>query len=272
MSKTYAVTGVASGIGAELARLLRSEGHHVVGFDVHDGADNVDHFIPLDLNDPNSIAEAAKQTPATLDGLCNNAGLPPRAGLENRILQVNFLGARAFTDAMLPRMNAGASIVNMASRAGHAWRDNLDQVKRLAQLSHPDQIAEFVRTEQIDATRCYNLSKEAMILWTVAMTESMVGRGLRINSLSPGGIATNIFADFQRAFGDQVTRNVKRAGRAGEAAEIAAIAAFVLSPNSHWLKGADIAIDGGMGAFNMADQLGLKALCLPEPTGNQGVA
>ncbi len=49
MQKTYAVTGVASGIGAELARQLRSDGHQVVGYDVQDGAANVDHFIALDL-------------------------------------------------------------------------------------------------------------------------------------------------------------------------------------------------------------------------------
>jgi len=262
MTRTYAVTGVASGIGAELTRLLRQDGHKVVGFDIRDSAENVDHFVALDLNDPEAIITAAKQTPVKLDGLCNNAGVPPRAGLEQTILQVNFLGARAFTEAMLPNMNSGASIVNMASRAGHGWRDNLDQVKRLAQLSHPTQIAQFVNAEQIDSTRCYNLSKEAMILWTVATAEQMIARKLRVNSLSPGGIATGILDDFKRAFGDQMTRNVKRAGRPGEPGEIAEVAAFMLSPQSNWLKGSDIAIDGGMGAFNLSDNLGLDVMCL----------
>lgn len=262
MPRTYAVTGVASGIGAQLARLLKSSGHTVVGFDIHETHENVDTFIPLDLNDEDSIATAASQVTARLDGLCNNAGLPPREGLEVALLQVNFLGTRAFTDAMLPHLNADASIVNMASRAGHGWRDNIDQIKRLGQLTHPSQIEGFISTEGINATRCYNLSKEAMILWTAAVTEEMVQAGLRINSLSPGGVATDILDDFKRAFGAQMAKNVERAGRPGNPEEIAKIAAFVLSPESNWLKGTDIAIDGGMGAFNQSDMLGLGSLCL----------
>ncbi len=265
MSRTYAVTGVASGIGARLVDVLKSQGHAVVGYDLQDPHGLVDHFIALDLADPGAIAAAAARTPVKLDGLCNNAGLPPRAGLEAAILQVNFQGSRAFTEAMLPHLSPGASIVNMASRAGHGWRENLAQVKRLAALTRPDQLPRFVSDEGIDATRCYNLSKEAVIVWSVAMAERMVGQGLRINSLSPGGVETGILDDFKRAFGDAMARNVARAGRPGRPGEIARIAAFVLSPDSHWLKGEDIAIDGGMGAFNMSDQLGLGVMCPGRP-------
>ncbi len=260
---TYAITGVASGIGAELAEALHEQGHRVIGFDIRETTKNIDQFIALDLNDPTSILTAAAAIDEPLDGLCNNAGLPPREGLEEAILQVNFLGTRAFTNAMLPHLRKGGSIVNMASRAGHGWRDGLEQVKRLAALSRPDQLASFVAQEQIDATRCYNLTKEAVILWTVAEAEAMVQRGLRINSLSPGGIATAILEDFQRVFGAAMARNVERAGRPGNPREVAEVAAFLLSPASHWIKGTDIAIDGGMGAFNMADALGLDAICLP---------
>ncbi|MGB0410856.1 MAG: coniferyl-alcohol dehydrogenase [Pikeienuella sp.] len=261
VQSTYAVTGVASGIGAELARILKEQGHRIIGFDIRETHENIDRFIPLDLNDPDSItAAAAASRDEPLDGLCNNAGLPPRDGLEETILQVNFLGTRAFTTAMLPHLRAGASIVNMASRAGHGWREGLEQVKRLGALTSRDQLAGFVADEAIDATRCYNLTKEAVILWTVAEAEAMVQRGLRINSLSPGGISTGILGDFQRVFGAAMARNVERAGRPGNADEVAEVAAFLLSPASHWIKGADIAIDGGMGAFNQSDGLGLKGL------------
>ena len=182
--------------------------------------------------------------------------------MEGAILQVNFIGTRAFTDAMLPHLKLEASVVNMASRAGHGWRDNLEQNKRLAALRHADQAAQFVSDERIDATRCYNLTKEAIILWTVAITEEMIARGIRINSISPGGVSTGILDDFKRAFGAKMARSVERAGRPGTTQEIADIAAFVLSPESNWLKGADIVIDGGMGAFNMTDMLGLDAMRL----------
>lgn len=262
--KTYAVTGVASGIGAELARILTSRGDTVVGLDIKETHENVDQFIALDLNDTASIKAAAALIDRPLDGLCNNAGLPPRAGLEAAILQVNFLGTRLFTDTLVPHMRQGASIVNMASRAGHGWPSGVEQVKRLAALSDPEQLADFIASEGIDATRCYNLSKEAVILWTIAESEAMVGKGLRVNSLSPGGISTAILGDFQKAFGDKMAKNVERAGRPGDACEIAEIAAFALSPVSNWLKGADIAIDGGMGSFNQADAMGLGVLRLNE--------
>lgn len=261
----YAVTGVASGIGAQLARILKTQGHRVVGFDITPAPENVDQFIALDLNDADSIAQAAAGVDMPLDGLCNNAGLPPRDGLEEAILQVNFLGTRAFTAAMVPHLRHGASIVNMASRAGHGWPTGIEQVKRLATLTDQSALAGFVADEQIDATRCYNLSKEAIILWTIAESEAMVNKGLRVNSLSPGGISTGILADFQKAFGDKMTRNVERAGRPGTPEEIAQLAAFVLSPLANWLKGADIAIDGGMGSFNQSDALGLAALRLDAP-------
>jgi NAD(P)-dependent dehydrogenase (short-subunit alcohol dehydrogenase family) len=259
---TYAITGVTSGIGAELARILKHQGHHVIGFDVRETSENVDQFIHLDLNDPDSISSAAAQVTTPLNGLCNNAGLPPRDGLEETILQVNFLGTRDFTAAMVPHLHKGASIVNMASRAGQHWRAGLDQVKRLARLTDRSQLTGFIRAEGIDATRCYNLTKEAVILWTAAESEAMANLGLRVNSLSPAAVSTGILVDFQKAFGDKVARNLERAGRAGTPEEIAQIAAFVLSPASNWIKGADIPIDGGMGAFSQSDALELDVLRL----------
>lgn len=229
----------------------------MIGFDIAPTSENVDHFVSLDLGDEASIQQAVTQVDAELDGLCNNAGLPPRDGLEAAILQVNFVGTRSFTNAIAPKLKTGASLVNMASRAGHGWRENLDQVKRLAEVKTPDQLTAFLASEGMNATRAYNLSKEAVILWTMASTERMINAGVRVNSLSPGGIATGILDDFRKAFGDAMARNVERAGRPGKPEEVAEIAAFLLMPESHWIKGTDISIDGGMSGFNTSDALAL---------------
>lgn len=259
-SMTYAITGVASGIGAELAKILRANGHRVIGFDLPGATAQVDRFIPIDLYDPAHICAAAAQVDEQIDGLCNNAGIPPRDGAEQHILQINFLGQRMFTNLMLDYLRPQSAIVNMASRAGHGWPQNVDQIKRFTALTDRDALGAFITAEGINATRCYNLSKEAMLLWTLAITEPLLARDLRAVSLSPGGISTGIFDDFKRAFGDVMAQNIARAGRPGRAEEVAQVAAFALSPQAHWLKGVDIPIDGGIGAFGLSDRLGLDSM------------
>ena len=161
---------------------------------------------------------------------------------------------------VIAKLNQGASIVNLASRAGRDWMANTDQTKRLAQSADG---ASFVRDEGIDATRAYNLSKEALILWTMSESEELSNQGFRINSVSPAAVATGILDDFIAAFGEVVAKNVARAGRPGTPEEIADVVAFLLSDKSRWIRGADIWIDGGMGAFAVSDRLDLAGLkCL----------
>ncbi len=255
--RTYVVTGVSGGIGAALAGVLKARGDVVIGLDIAKPHLDLDQFIALDLSDPVRVAGAVAQISGAIDGLCNSAGLPPRPGLAAKILEVNFEGTRALARALRDQIQEGGSVVNLASRAGHGWRENVDQVKRLAVAQD---MARFVAEEGIDPTRAYDLSKEAVILWTMAASESFANKGLRINSVSPGAVDTAIMSDFETAFGDRMIRNVARAGRAGQPLEIAHLAAFLLSPESHWIKGTDISIDGGMSAFNAADTMGLSGL------------
>ena len=257
----YALTGIASGIGAALAAQLLAGGARVTGYDVAPPADARFPCHQADLADLASIDSAVAACEGPFDGLCNNAGISPKPGREAAILTVNFLAQRAFTRAMLPKLRPGAAIVNMASRAGAKWRENIDQVKRLFAVE-PRDVATFVRDERIDHVRAYNLSKEAMIVWTIAESEAMTGRDMRINALCPGAVATGLLIDFAAAFGEQMARNVARAGRPGKPDEIAAIAAFLLGPQSSWLRGAEISPDGGMSAFALSDALGLAALRL----------
>ena len=257
----YAVTGVASGIGAALAAQLLASGCRVTGFDLRPPADAAFPCHAVDLGDLSSIETALAAATGPFDGLCNNAGVSPRPGHEVAILTINYFAQRSVTRALLPRLAPGASVVNMASRAGARWRENLEQVKRLAALD-PRDLPAFVRDERLDAARAYNLSKEALIAWTLSESEVMTARGLRINAVCPGAVATGLLSDFAAAFGEAMARNVARAGRPGRPEEIAAIAAFLLGPDSSWLRGAEISPDGGMGAFAATDALGLAALRL----------
>jgi NAD(P)-dependent dehydrogenase (short-subunit alcohol dehydrogenase family) len=252
-----ALTGGATGIGAEVAKKLSSQGHEVTAFDISEPGEGVARWIKTDLNDPASIEAAIHAADGPFDALINNAGLPPRDGLEAVILGVNFFGFRSFLNGMLDKLGEGAAIVNVASRAGAAWRDNLEEVKALMGASHEDAAA-FIEAREIDHVRAYNLSKEAVIAFTLAETEVMISRGFRMNSVSPAAVSTGILDDFTAAFGERVAKNIARAGRPGLPEEIADVIIYLASKQSAWIKGQDIVIDGGMGAMAMTDVLGLQ--------------
>lgn len=252
-----ALTGGASGIGAEIVKKLKTGGHRVTAFDVHDPGGQVDRWINTDLGDPASIASALAAAHGPYDALINNAGLPPREGLEKAVLEVNYFGLVAFLDGMLDKLSPGASIVNTASRAGSQWRENIAQVKALMVLD-PCELDTFIAEQDIAPARAYNLSKEAVIVMTMARTQEMLARGLRMNSASPAAVSTGILDDFVAAFGPKVAQNVARAGRPGLPEEVADVILYLASPQSSWIKGQDIAIDGGMGAMALTDLLELE--------------
>ncbi len=252
-----ALTGGATGIGAEVAARLKRDGHEVTAFDVFAPKENVDHWIKTDLSDPASISEALVTAKGPFDALINNAGLPPREGLVELVLNVNFIGFRQFLMGMLDKLAPGAAIVNTASRAGAMWRDNIDEIKALMSLQSPDDLAGFSAERKIDHVRAYNLSKEAVVVMTMAETENLLARGLRMNSVSPAAVSTGILNEFISAFGERVAKNIARAGRPGTPDEVAAVIVFLASPESRWLKGIDIVVDGGMGAMAVSDMVGL---------------
>ena len=251
-----AITGAATGIGEVTAKKLKARGYEIVAFDISDPGD-VDKWIPVDLSCPKSIDSAVSQVSGGFDCLINNAGIPPRQGQAKPILSVNFLGMAQFTNAMIPMLNEGAAIVNTASRAGAAWRENISQIKQLLGFSGPDDLDEFITTNGIDHIRAYNLSKEAVIVWGIAQTERLIAQNLRMNSVSPAAVSTGILEDFSAAFGEKMVKNVSRVGRPGTPEEVAEIIVFLASPESHWLKGVDVTVDGGMSALAVVDQLDL---------------
>ena len=254
-----ALTGGATGIGAEVAARLKRDGHNVTAFDISAPEKNVDHWIKTDLSDPASINAAIAKAEGPFDALINNAGLPPRDGLAELVLRVNFIGMRQFLTGMLDKLAPGASIVNTASRAGAMWRDNLDEIRALMALGPQDDLAGFIAKHGIDHVRAYNLSKEAVIVLTMTETENLIGRDLRMNCVSPAAVSTGILDDFISAFGERVAKNVARAGRPGTPDEVADVIAFLAGPESRWLKGIDIVIDGGMGAMIQSDMLGISS-------------
>jgi len=200
-----ALTGAATGIGAEVARKAKEQGHELIAFDITKPSVSVDEYIQVDLSDPAAIVDAVNAMQGTFDALINNAGLPPREGLGRKVLEVNYLGLRDMTNTMASRLNAGGAIVHTASRAGAFWRDNLAQIKALRGCTWGD-IDAFIQSHKIDDTRAYNLSKEAVIVDTIATTEAFLAQGIRVNCVSPAAVSTGILDDFTKAFGPKVAK------------------------------------------------------------------
>ncbi len=251
-----AITGAATGIGAEVVKLLKAQGAEVIAFDIL-RPENVDHWVEVDLSDMDAIASACNSVEGPFDVLINNAGLPPREGNQVKLLSVNVFGLLAMTRAMLPKLAKGARIVNTASRAGLMWQENIAEVKTLLALKSPTELKAFVSDLEIDPTRAYNLSKEAVIAYTKGLTKALVARDMRANSVSPAPVATGILDDFMASLGDRAASALALPGRAASALEVAQVIVFMASDESHWIKGHDILVDGGVSAMITASALDL---------------
>lgn len=194
------VTGGNKGIGLETARKLGEAGVHVLlgsrdpargdiaaktlveaGF----GAE----CIHLDLDNAQSIAAAAesiRERFGRLDILVNNAGIfdfgdaaPGKAALDavRRVMEVNFIGTLAVTQAMLPLLRAapGARIVNLSSSMGS-----------LTENGDPD--APYYAQRFIG----YNASKASLNMLTIQLHEELKDEGIKVNSVSPGFVKTDL--------------------------------------------------------------------------------
>ncbi|MEL6233983.1 MAG: coniferyl-alcohol dehydrogenase [Pseudomonadota bacterium] len=250
------ITGAASGIGAESARMLRAGGAHVTALDRVEPS-QADAWHRVDMADAASIDAVLDLLPGPYDALLNIAGVPPRQDNAAAILQINFLGLRRLSEALEPRIAPGGSIVNLSSRAGWAWRENIAEVRALMGLTGPEAAEGFVARHKLDPVRAYNLSKEALTVWTFQRTEALIAKGLRMNAVCPAAVETPILADFASAFGDRVEKMRARLGGAGTPEQIARLVVFLARPDSAWIKGAEIAIDGGAAALANCAELGL---------------
>ena len=252
-----AITGGSTGIGASVAEKYKKAGNAVVVFDVIPPKIDVDQWVQTDLSDFSSINDALSSNFGPYNALINNAGLPPKENLAVKILLVNFIGFRQFCTGMINQLYPGSAIVNTASRAGAMWRKNIDEVKALMGLDSIDQITKFIEERDINHVRAYNLSKECVIVFSLAQTETLIQRDLRMNCISPGAVSTSILNDFKKAFGEQAAKNISRAKRPANPDEVADAIIFLASPQSVWLKGIELTIDGGMGAMAISDELNL---------------
>jgi NAD(P)-dependent dehydrogenase (short-subunit alcohol dehydrogenase family) len=256
--KKIVVTGCASGIGKEVARLIKEAGGFVLGVDLSVTDDYVDELYRADLSDPESIRDLIHVLPRGIDGLANVAGLPPTKPAA-KVLAVNYVGLKALTVGLIPKMADGASIVNVASLAGIGWPNMVSSILESESLVFED-IEQFVKTHDAgDAGgRSYFFSKEALIAWTLKNRWTWRDRGIRMNCVSPGPVVTPILQDFLETLGERAAQDAKIMDRPGTPEDIAPVVVFLLSDGSAWIRGTNIPVDGGMSSHIACESTGLS--------------
>jgi len=255
--KRIVVTGSSSGIGWETAKILTAQGAEVLGVDVTKNFDHVEEFYRADLGDKRTIEALVDAFPNGIDGLVNNAGLPPTRPAE-QLLAVNLVGLKHLTYLMIPKLNDNASIVNVASLAGFGWSKAIDTIKAADDLDF-DNLAGFIQRWQVSSEggRSYFFSKEALVAWTMRNRWTWRDRGIRMNSVSPGPVDTPILGDFLQTLGARAEEDRKVMDRPGTATDIAPVIAFLLSDLSGWIRGTNIPTDGGMSSNILCNMHGL---------------
>ncbi|MBM0168485.1 SDR family NAD(P)-dependent oxidoreductase [Altererythrobacter sp. C41] len=173
------------------------------------------------------VAEVRKAFGEEIHILANVAGgmveRRPLADMDeeffNHVMQLNVTSTFLTTKAVVPHMPAGSAIVNFASQAG---RDG----------GGPGACA-------------YATSKGAVMTFTRSMAKELGPRGIRVNALCPGMIATTFHDTFTK---DEVRKNVAAATplrREGNSEEVAAATAWLASEDAAFVTGANIDINGG---------------------------
>jgi 3-oxoacyl-[acyl-carrier protein] reductase len=240
--KVALVTGGSRGIGAAIAKRLAADGASVAityAKDASSASAVVKAIeasggkavaIQADAADTKAVQGAVEKAVATLgrlDVLVNNAGVVFPKKFEDttleeldRVIDINLRGVFVTTQVALKHMNEGGRIIMIGSCVG-----------------------ERMLTPGLTP---YSATKGAVKMFTQGLSREVGDRKITVNNVQPGPIDT----DLNPAAGDWAVpqKAVTALGRFGTVDEVAALVSFVASPESSYITGANLTVDGGTNA------------------------
>lgn len=216
-NKVVVVTGGAHGIGATIVSEFEKEGAQVALIDIRENPCFVGDISKKEVLE--KFADFVIEKYGHVDVLVNNA-LPLMKGIDecsyeefSYALAVGVTAPFYLAKLFAPYFAEGASIINMSSS-----RDRMSQPQ----------------------TESYTAAKGGIAALTHALAVSLGGRGVRVNSISPGWIDT----DFKQYEGPDAVQ--QPAGRVGNPLDISNMVLFLASKKAGFITGENICIDGGM--------------------------
>lgn len=235
--KVAIVTGGARGIGEAITKRLAADGAKVAltysksGKEAEKLAKEIGgKAYHADANDPTAMVELAENVMKDfkrIDILVNNAGVADsdligdiaHASYEH-IFNVNVESVFTLTNAVVPHMKKGARIINISSILGERAISS--------------------------GLSLYNASKFAVLGFTRSWAKDLGEKGILVNAVQPGPIDT----DMNPANGDGAAGQIANTalGRFGKPEEIAAAVSFFAGPDSTYVTGAQLRVDGGTNA------------------------
>jgi NAD(P)-dependent dehydrogenase (short-subunit alcohol dehydrogenase family) len=244
--KVCVITGAASGIGAEAARLFAGEGARVVGVDLAEGAEG-EMAIVADVTDSGQVESMyaqARERFGRIDVLFNNAGINPpedasilETPLEvfQRVQDVNLRSVFLCCKHGIPHLldnEAGGSVINTASFVAVMGA-------AVSQVS-------------------YTASKGAVLAMSRELGVEFARRGVRVNAICPGPVNTPLLQDLFASDPGKAARRLVHLpmGRFAEAAEIAKGALFLASDESSYVTASTFLVDGGLSGAYLTPETG----------------
>jgi NAD(P)-dependent dehydrogenase (short-subunit alcohol dehydrogenase family) len=264
MSQVSVITGGAGGMGLETAKVVGRD-HAIVLCDVRqerlDAAASTlrdlgmtPTAVTCDVTDRQAVGRLFQTASGlgTVASVIHTAGVSPSMGDADYVMRTNALGTVNVNEVFYENTAEGAAIVNVASMAAHMLPPEMIPTKQFplalqdedAFMNEMMSVCDIVPADARSGI-AYAVSKSFVRWYSTSQAERFNGRGLRIVSVSPGSIDTEMGRLEEQAGAGAMVADAA-VPRWGKPEEMAELFAFCASDKAGYLTGTDILNDGGV--------------------------